>query len=136
VKLPPPSERVVTERGSVEVYLLLGGIVLQRARGHASRTMVEAVLRVVRGALEKHDKLVLFDDWFQVTGYDAEVRQILTSHTAKHHGRMKEVHIAIGASRLVAMGVAVASIFLPGLHTYADPQEFERALERATARVT
>jgi hypothetical protein len=134
MKLPPPSERAVTERGSVEAYLLAGGIVLQRARGHASRAMAEAIIRAVDAALEKHETLVLFDDWFQVTGYDADVRQLLTSHTAKHGARMKEVHITIGGSRLVAMGVTVASIFLPPLHMYSDPQQFERELERAVVR--
>ena len=132
MKLPAPIEHVVTERGAVGVYLLPGGLVLQRVQGHATRPLAEAVIRAVEVALGQHETLALFDDWFEVTGYDPEVRKLLTEHTARHRARMREVHILVG-SRLVAMGVAVASILVPGMHTYSDRGAFERVLARVAA---
>jgi hypothetical protein len=132
VKLPAPTEHVVTERGAVDVYLLPGGVVLQRVRGHATRPLADAVIRAVDVALDKHDVLALFDDWFAVTGYDSEVRKLLTEHTALHNAHMAEVHILFG-SRFVAMGVAVASILVPGIRTYSERESFERVLSRTAA---
>lgn len=114
------------------MFILPPGILLQRVSGYATRPIAEAILRAADKALDEYDSLALFDDWFAVTGYEPDVRKLLTEHTARHRERMVEVHILVN-SRLVAMGIAVASILVPGIRTYSDRQAFERLLARAAA---
>jgi hypothetical protein len=130
VKLPPPIEHVVTARGSMDIHLLPGGVVVQRAVGHATKAVAEAVIRALDKALAENPSISLYNDWYASTGYDPEVRKMLTDFTIARRKRIAEVNILVG-SRLVGMGVAVAGIVVSGMRTYTVPEEFERALAQA-----
>jgi hypothetical protein len=102
------------------------------------------VLEAAQIFMDAHDAIEreanpvdVFMDWSEVTGYDAEVRQVYVewARGKRERGLVGTVHILTG-SRLVAMGVSVASIVLREIRSCPDRASFERAMALAAARHT
>jgi len=73
-----------------------------------------------------------FHDWSLVIGYSPFARKFLTSWLSDSRGKLRSAHILF-SSRVLAMGIAVANAVLGGfIVSYADPETFGAALERAT----
>lgn len=73
-----------------------------------------------------------FHDWSQVIGYSPFARKFLTTWLNGSRGKLRSAHILF-SSRVLSMGIAVANAVLGGfIVSYADPETFSAALERAT----
>lgn len=131
--LPAPTEVVTTERGALELFVLEGAVI-QRVRGYANRAIAEGIVRGVDKALARHARVAQWNDWYLATGYDPEVRPILTEYMRRRHDQIAETHVLVG-SRLVAMGLAVAGIVVPGITSYSDIAAFDRALSRGVGPI-
>jgi hypothetical protein len=69
-----------------------------------------------------------FHDWEDMNTYDAECRKVLTEWTLRHRGQIEGWHILV-RSKLVAMGVATASLLIGGgvIVSYNQRDKFEAA---------
>ena len=66
----------------------------------------------------------IFHNWWDVTGYDAEVRSMLTDFAKVHMAQIKGVHILL-RSPLVVVGVRAANLILGGvISAHARPAPF------------
>src|SRR5262245_53149402 len=106
-----PLKTTAHPRGSVEIY---GhhNVVICVARGHIVASDTEALIDVLDSKLPLGRPLFGFYDWAEVTGYESASRVLLTKWSlSAPRGSIGGVHILF-RSRLVAMGVATASLAL------------------------
>lgn len=119
--------------GSLSFVVPYPGLVRMTVEGRASGPMSQRIVELLENALERHQQLVVFDDWERATGYESEVRIRLTDWTERHQQRIPETHVLAG-SKLVSMGLAVAAIVLrKPLQVYSTRPSFERAWATAVA---
>lgn len=80
--------------------------------------------------------LVGFHDWEAMTGYQSESRALLTDWGVRIRPQVEKVHILV-RSRIVAMGVSVASLALRGmLVSYTQRAAFEAAFAARVEQAT
>lgn len=127
-------------RGSVALWMPAPGVLVTRAEGHFHAEMAGAVVAAGNRVIEAHGTLLAFHDWQDVKTYDSETRAKLTDWGYAIRKSVERVHVLVG-SKLVKMGVSVASIVLVGMLVGYDEREaFEATLreavrERRRARV-
>lgn len=124
------------ERGSLEIYLPSPHHCITIATGHCSASMARAWIEAMTPHLEGGSRFVTFHDWELMTTYDSGARRALTSWVVANTRAILSADFLV-TSRLVAMGVAAASVMtsLSGLALVAHTRrgEFEAALERSFA---
>jgi hypothetical protein len=133
INLGPPRGTWKTDRGEVSTWILAPGLYATRAAGHIE---VELSSKIVAGGNEvirEHGKLLAFHDWQGIQTYETDARKQLTDWAIGIRGKVERVHLLTG-SKLVRMGVAVASIALGDMVTaYEDRTVFEKLLQDAIA---
>ncbi len=122
-----PLHELIHDDATYQLWMPAPGIVLQRVAGKAGVAIARDIGRQLERILERHESIVLFDDFAEMTGYTSEGRIELTEWSKRNWSRIRATHILVG-SKLVAMGVSVASIALPGLRSYDDRARFEAML--------
>lgn len=121
------AETFEDRQGSLSFVVPYPGLVRMTVEGRASGPMSQRIVQLLENALERHQQLVVFDDWERATGYESEVRIRLTDWTDRHQQRIPETHVLAG-SKLVSMGLAVAAIVLrKPLQVHPTRPSFERA---------
>ena len=124
---------VQTDRGTIRAFVLSPTTYVTIVTGHMEDAHADMLLAFgdqrVRNA--RGQKLRVFHDWVEMTGYESRCRQRLTSWSVEHLSAFGEVHLAL-RSKIVAMGVQVANIALGGfIRTYTDRAAVEMELRRA-----
>lgn len=126
-----PHSRRADERGLVTTWIPAPGVLVTRAEGYLLADLAGDIERAGNDVIEMHGRLIGFHDWSQLRGYESAARVRLTDWGVAVRHSVDRVHLLI-ASKLVRMGVAVASIVLGGmLVAHDDPVQFARELEAA-----
>jgi hypothetical protein len=124
---------VNTPRGTLSIWLPRPGLLVTEAIGHITAAQTHAIIAAgdeIRG----EGTLLAFHNFFGVQTYDSAARTAMTAWGYRIRASVEHVHFAIG-SRLVRMGISVASMALGGmLVTYDELAPFERELEDALTR--
>jgi len=113
------------------------GVLVLRYEGHlvveAAKQILTARAQAVRNA---RGPVQEFHDWWDMPSYDSGSRTLLTEHTIQDRARLAGVHLLV-SSKIVRMGVTVASIPLGGLLVpYEARSLFEHAQRRALAHAS
>lgn len=95
--------------------------------GHGHAEYAEPILRRYDAGVRGPGKLVLLVDWWDMTAYDTPFRVEQTNWGIAHRGKF-DLHI-LQRSKLVAMGVTVASLALPMMKTYTRRPDFDRLVQ-------
>jgi hypothetical protein len=120
-----------TTRGEVRIYAPSPGLYVTWSRGHLCTTLANEIIQAGNRLLETEPTLEVFHDWEAGESYDSAARLGLTKWGVDVRNRVTKVHVLV-KSKIVKMGVAVASIALVGmLESHADRRSFEASLERA-----
>ena len=126
-----PNERHNGDGWETWVWYPCPNVLCTRAQGHASlptaRTMMAGFDRVAQGG----GQVTVFHDWSGVTGYTTEARVAYVNWSKPHAAQTDKIHM-LTQSRIVAMGISVASLVLPHLVSHKDRAEFERQRALAT----
>lgn len=101
------------------------GLVQTRAEGRVELAGIAPIIEVCDALAPQPLPVLIFHDWERLTGYATEARVRLVAWSKSHPSPPQRVHILVG-SKLVAMGVSVASLILPVLVTYNSRNAFER----------
>jgi hypothetical protein len=118
-------------RGSIVTWIPAPGVLMTRAEGYLCVAFAQCIVDAGNDVVAGHGRLLGFHDWSRVRGYDSDSRVKLTEWGLSIRASVDRVHILF-ASKLVRMGVAVASIALSGMIVaYDDPSRFGRELETA-----
>lgn len=132
--LGPPRHSFIGS-ATYELWVCAPGVILQRVSGKADVDVAREIARQLEAAIAEFGPITLFDDFAGMTAYTSAGRFELTEWSKKHWAEMKSTHILV-ASKLVAMGVSVASIALPGLRSYTERARFEAALQAEITHAT
>lgn len=118
------------ERGQLRLEHFEGAVFRASLSGHFSPKLLPPYLRALERAVA-NGKAVGFHDWGAMETYDAECRKVLTEWTIKHRTQIEGWHILV-RSKLVAMGVATASLLIGGgtIVSYAQRSAFEAAYKQ------
>lgn len=106
------AEEVETIEGGgtrVDIYRLGGSTLVTRVAGHPR---VEHIVRLQRRSedlIARSGAIDVVHDWFDVTGYDAEVRQKMTPWALRTRAEHRAIHIGTHAG-LVRMGVTMVRL--------------------------
>ncbi len=89
--------------------------------------------RCTRACAAGGPRLIAFHDWEALTSYESEARTALTTWGFDIRSGVERVHILV-RSKLVRMGVSVASIVLVGMIVaHGERTKFDRELFAALA---
>lgn len=133
INLGPPRGTWTTGRGEVSTWILAPGLFATRATGHIELELSSKIVAAGNDVIREHGKLLAFHDWQGLLTYESDARKQLTDWGVAIRGKVERVHLLTG-SKLVRMGVAVASIALGGMLTaYDDRRAFEKLLAEAIA---
>jgi hypothetical protein len=124
---PPSALRVATPRGSLAYWELTPRVYLTEVRGFMTRDMARLIIDRAGLMFARQPRVHGFHNWLQMNNYESACRVDLTAWVLRHRAQ-SVLHIGV-ASRMVAMGVAVANLALGDLiHVHADAESLDAAL--------
>lgn len=104
--------------------------------GNVEAWCAERIILRWDAAFRAKQRFAVFHDFADATGYESGLRVALTAWAKEHPGAQSGVHFYT-RSKIVSMGVSVASLVLPGLLTnYPKRQDFDLALKKFGLPVT
>jgi hypothetical protein len=95
--------------------------------GHGHGEFAAPSLRRWDDRLRGSERFTVFNDFWDMPGYDSEIRLAFTRWAQQHRGRLEPIHL-LTRSSLVTMGATVANIPLGGLlriHTLRGTYDLE-----------
>lgn len=124
---PPHAQRIESARGSIGYWELRRDVYATEVRGYMTRDMAALIIARVDALYALGGKVYGFHNWFAMDNYESSCRVDLTAWVL-HNRAQSVLHIGV-ASRLVAMGVAVANVALGRLiEVHTRPASLEAAL--------
>ena len=131
--LGSPRGTWTTARGEVPAWMPAPGVYVTQSVGHIDTELAGKIVTGGNDVIRECGFLLAFHDWQKLLTYDGDARKQLTQWGMAVRGQVERVHLLTG-SKLVRMGVAVASIALGGMMVaYDDRAVFERVLADAIA---
>lgn len=130
---PASADMVQTSLGTVWIWIPTPGVVVTVVKGVISAQLAGHWCEVVLRKTADQTRLESFHDWEEMTDYDGEARTLLIDTSKKLRPKSERVHILF-RSKIVALGVRVASTILPHLVSYTDRSLFQAALDKAKLR--
>lgn len=131
---PKPPGPFTHARGELRCEEPAPGVLLITARGHIAAEGIAAVIAWRNEAVRRCGQVDLFDNAYEVNGYDSAVRTRATEWSAANRAAIRSQHILL-RSKIVAMGVSLANIALGGrVAVYTMPNGFDRELGLAVTR--
>jgi hypothetical protein len=120
------------DRGEVTISRLESRLVYLRLVGIAEQPAAKVIEQALEQVFSQTRSAVVFWDLEKLVNYHSDVRVCSTSVLLAHRARLKAMH-AYSASKIVAMGMAVASLALGGLiQMHKNRPAFETALRAAS----
>lgn len=117
--------------GEIVVENPAPGIVCCRVTGEGDEQIAQAILRGANAVYASSGRVHIFHDWLGVTGYTSGARKLLTDWTREH--RSNTGVSMLFQNRILAMGVSVAALAVPGIVSFSDPVAFAAARDAAIA---
>ena len=119
-----------TARCKIRLVFPRGDVLHFVVDGHIDVEAMQFMISSTEQALERTGRIWIFNDWWEVNGYDSRSRQMLTEKVRSLGDHIAASHILV-KSGIVAMGVTVANFFLNQSQTaHSDRGSFEKALEQ------
>jgi hypothetical protein len=132
-QLGEPEAEKRTSRGALAAWIPAPGVMVTRAEGHIDVELAALFIHTGNEVVRRHGKLLGFHHWWSVNGYDTDARTRLTEWGYRIRGDVERVNFLV-SSKIVRMGISVASIVLVGmLVPHDDPAAFEALVHRTVA---
>lgn len=108
---------------------------ISRLDGFFFKELATPYLESIEAAAERDGKLLLFADWFGMTGYDSESRKVMTAWLQQ---RINDVVVRLCVkSGIVSMGVNMANAVIGGKITVtANHQAFYDSIRELVPQAT
>ena len=116
--------------GLAEVGLDENSIACSAVAGHFELPAAERIISMANEVVAERGSVVVFGQWHAMASYDTACRAAMTRWAVSLGPKLVAVHLLTG-TKLVGMGVSVASIFVRQLHHHDTAEEFSRAYARA-----
>jgi len=123
-------EHVRWSRGELRIKVS-DDVVYEQVSGYLEKEIVGKITHPIDRLIGQGAKPIIFNDWWELSGYDSDARLKLTDWIFWIRGKIVGSHILV-RSKIVSMGVSIANLALGGMLTvYTDRQEFTLAYHRA-----
>ncbi|MDI3290747.1 hypothetical protein [Polyangium sp. 15x6] len=123
-------EHIRWSRGELRIKVV-DDVVYEQVSGYLEKDIVSKITQPVDKQIGQGVKPIIFNDWWDLAGYDSDARLKLTDWIFWIRGKIVGSHILV-RSKIVSMGVSIANLALGGMLTvYTDRQEFTLAYHRA-----
>jgi len=135
IQAPPKSSGSVDDhvswpRGELRIKVN-DNVVYEQVTGYLEKDIVAKITAPIDRLIAVGNKPVIFNDWWELTGYDSDARLKLTDWIFWIRGKIIGSHILV-RSKIVSMGVSIANLALGGMLTvYTDRSEFTLAYHKA-----
>jgi hypothetical protein len=107
---------------------------ITRLSDHGDGAFAAPIVEANHESLRRARRVSLFFDAEKLRTYDSALRTVLTQRLRQDLDRFESIHVLV-ASKIVAMGVSVASLALDGKVTsHSDRDAFIDALKTELAR--
>jgi hypothetical protein len=131
--LPVPSAEVVrSERGTVYIWHPAPTVFVTRAEGCLTERAARAICVAGRKVIAADGRLVVFQDWEELTDYEREARIVMTKMGLEFRRHVELSHFLVRA-RIVALGIQLANVVLGNLRVQPSRRALEEVL-RSTIR--
>jgi hypothetical protein len=125
-----PEEHLRWGRGELRIRVT-EEVVYEQVTGYLESGVVAKITQPIDRLIATGSKPIIFNDWWDLTGYDTDARLKLTDWIFWIRGKIVGSHILV-RSKIVSMGVSIANLALGGMLTvYTDRGEFALAYHRA-----
>ncbi len=129
-KLAQDEESWTSERGKLTLRSPLPHVLVVRVEGEFQFSLVPYYKTPIDRAIAQGIFIHVFNDWWEMSGYDAETRVDLTNWTLPIRRKVNS-HILL-RSKIVALGVSAANFALGGaLNVHTDRASFDAALNKS-----
>jgi hypothetical protein len=118
------------ESGGARVvcYRVGDSTLVTRASGHARLEHIEVLIRRSDELIARAGRIDVVHDWFEVTGYRAEIRKRMTPWAIRTRAQHRSIHIGAKSS-LVQMGVTLIRLASGApIRAYTTEHELELAM--------
>ncbi|MDC3955792.1 hypothetical protein [Polyangium jinanense] len=123
-------EHIRWSRGELRIKAV-DDVVYEQVSGYLEKEIVSKITQPIDKLIGQGVKPIIFNDWWDLSGYDSDARLKLTDWIFWIRGKIVGSHILV-RSKIVSMGVSIANLALGGMLTvYTDRQEFTLAYHRA-----
>jgi hypothetical protein len=123
-----------TKGGSLSIGVVGGGLLCNTVAGYLDPPLATRIMETGDAAIAQAGKITMFCNWHGMTGYQTSCRTELTDWASAKGSAIDHIHILIG-SKIVGMGVSVASMFVRQLVSHRDAPSFAKAFQAAEARL-
>ncbi|MBL9020850.1 MAG: hypothetical protein JNL21_01570 [Myxococcales bacterium] len=120
-------ERFAGAQGeTLEVWAPAPGVLTTRIVGHGTTALTRTYVQIARRQLDEHAKLRVFHDWFEMTGYDPEARDLIRAFGKTNTDDRVLVRYLV-KSKIVSMAVQTAALVLGReFEATTDKEKFAR----------
>jgi hypothetical protein len=125
---PGPISR--NRQGGKLAIHIQGAILCNKVAGHFDQAAADRIMGHGDELAAQYGTLIVFSDWLLMASYDISCRTTMTRWGADLGRRLENFHVIAG-SRLVKMGLAVASIVVAPLRVHPSMVTFMAAYQRA-----
>jgi hypothetical protein len=130
----PPGPISKNRQGGELAINVRGSILCNTVSGHFDQSAADRIMAHGDQLLAEHGTITVFSDWLLMASYDISCRTTMTGWGANLGRRLEAFHVIAG-SRLVKMGLAVASIVVAPLRVHGDRVAFMAAYQSAAPRL-
>ena len=131
-RLPSGEEVWRCDKGELHIRFPAPGIVEFQCIGHFTPDFADMAGDPITRARESAPHIFIFVDCDQMTGYDSAFRTKVTDRLRIHGKRTRLPITFLVRSKLLAMGITVASVALRGTpRVYSEREEYNRVKEAA-----
>lgn len=121
-----------TPNGELRLWQPAPHVIVTRFKGsmydaHLAHLAMVTIEGIIASAPSKVD---IFHDWEEMELYATEARTIMTERAIPLGPKINSLSVLFG-SKVVLMGVSLASLKLGGIHTSKNREEFEQAVRQA-----
>ena len=123
-----------TPNGELQLWTPAPHVIVTRFQGpmydahlaHFSMMTIEGLVAAQQA------KVDIFHDWEEMDLYATEARTIMTERAIPIAAKINSLSVLF-SSKVVRMGVSMATLKLGGIHMFTSREEFELAVRRASA---
>lgn len=107
------------------------GVLGTTVTGRGDEVIARAILDASEPIYAAAGRIHAFHDWLGVTGYTSEARTLMAGWSK---GRRNVEATLLFENRILAMGISVVALALPGVRSFSDRAAFVAARDAAVQR--
>ena len=134
--LPVADAQIVrTHDSTVHMWHPAPTVFVSRVEGVLSEQVADAMLVAGQRVIAADGKMLVFNDWENVTSYERKAREQMTRTGLQMRRQVEATHFLIRA-RILALGIQLANVVMGNLKVHPDRASLETAIRQAVATRT